>query len=427
MKALMHAIVLDGTKDFVPSKKTILIDSKKIVKIQDDSLPIPDGCEIEDLTGKYVMPGLINLHAHLFGSGKPSKMLGGGGAQKKVIAFVNSPIGHPVADLLVKNHVKQMLFSGVTTVRTMGDFCYSDVRVRNLIRKGKAIGPRLLVCGPAITCVGGHGDGTFAKASNDLDELTQFVKNNIDQEVDLIKICVTGGVMDAKKRGEPGMVKMTLEQTKLICDIAHQCGLKVASHTESEKGIEVALEGGVDTIEHGSTLTEKTIEMFKKQNASFIITLSPALPLAKLPSEVTCLNELAQYNTEVLLKNMIEGGKKAIEENISVGLGTDCSCPLVPPYDTWRELDYFTKMYDETPTKAIHMATLGNAKIAGVDNITGSIEENKFADLIVLSKNPLDNIKNLQNLDEVYFEGKCYRHLKIKKNQEIEQQLDKLC
>lgn len=424
--AFINANLFDGTEnEKIRSKVTVVVNNEKIEKIG-ENIDIPQGCKIIDLSGKYLCPGLINLHAHLFGTGKPSKALGGGGSQKMLMKLIKTSFGHKIVDALVKSSVTETLYSGVTTERSSGDFCYSDVRARDFINSGKYPGPRMIVPGAAITCVGGHGDGTFAQTDNDPAILSSFVDERAKNKVDYIKICVTGGVMDAKVKGEPGEVKMTLEQTKAVCDKAHSLGFMVASHTESSKGIEVALKGGVDTIEHGSVLDDELVSLFKEQKSAFIVTTSPALPLAKLSPDITKLNELCVYNSEVLLKDMIAGGKRALKEGIPVGLGTDASCPLVTPYNMWREVYYFARYYGVTNAFALHTATLVNAQIIGIDNITGSIEEGKEADMIVVDGNPLEDLTVLKDVKTVMARGKLYENPKVKKNEQIENWLDSL-
>ena len=232
--------------------------------------------------------------------------------------------------------------------------------------------------------------------------------------------------MDAKKKGEPGELKMSLEQTKAVCNEAHRLGFQVASHTESPEGVKVALKGGVDTIEHGSLLDEEAIQLFKKHHASFICTLSPALPLAKFSSSLTKLNDLCQYNSQIVLSNMIEGCKQALDNQIPIGLGTDASCPFVTQYNMWREVYYFAQQIGVSNAFALYTATLGNAKIIGLDHITGSIEENKSADLIVMKKNPLENLQALEVIELVMVEGQLLKHPKIKKNNKIEMELNTL-
>lgn len=424
---LKNANIFEGkNKNEIQKNMSIIIENGKIKDILPSNERIEGDYQIIDLEGKYVLPGLINMHAHLFGTGKPSKILGGGDLQKRLVKFIHTPLGKTVIDLMVKKHITSALNSGVTTIRSSGDFCFSDVRIRNKINSGNLIGPRLIVPGPAITCIGGHGDGTFAVSDDSPEILANYVKSHKKQGVDYIKICVTGGVMDAKKKGEPGEVKMTLEQTKAVCSMAHELGLKVASHTESSKGIDIALEGGVDTIEHGSFLDENLVQKFKNHKSAFIVTTSPALPLAKLSPNITKLNEMCVYNANVILDGMIKGAKEALKNNIPIGLGTDASCPLVTPYDMWREIDYFVRFYGVSNAFAIHTASLGNAKILGIDDITGSIEVDKQADLIILKGNPLENIKELKRINKVMIGGKLIENPKYERNEEVDEWLDSL-
>ena len=421
---LYNCNLFDGKKDSGLVNVNIYIDNGIIVDINNGELK--EGYKIINLSNKYVMPGLVNLPAHLFGSGKPSKVLGGGSSQQKLIKFAGTKLGSKVLLHLVKNHVKKELYSGVTTLRSSGDFYYSDVKVRNLINKKKCVGPRLIVPGPAITVSGGHGDGTFAITGNTKEELENLVKLNKEHNVDYIKICVTGGVMDAKKKGEPGELKMNLEQTKAICDLAHEYGYKVASHTESNEGIKVALNAGVDTIEHGSLMDENDVKLFKEKGAVDVLTISPSLPLATFDPSVTKLNEMCIYNSNYLKDGMISGAKKCLENGVTVGLGTDASCPFVTPYDMWREVYYFAKYGGVSNTFALHTATLVNSSILGLDKEIGTIEIGKKADIIVCDNDFTIDIKELRNLTMVIKNGVIYKRIKIKKNKYIESKLDTL-
>ena len=159
-------------------KKDLYISDGKIQKITDHGTR-EIGFDVIDCTGKYALPGLINMHVHLFGTGKPSKALGGGKAQKRLVAFINTKLGRFVLSKMVEKSAKQMLLSGVTTVRSVGDLCYSDILLKKKIQKNKggARGLRLLVSGPAVTAPGGHGDGTFAISAQEPEELKKIVEN----------------------------------------------------------------------------------------------------------------------------------------------------------------------------------------------------------------------------------------------------------
>lgn len=277
-----------------------------------------------------------------------------------------------------------------------------------------------------MTVPGGHGDGTFAVIGSTPEELRRRTEEICAHGPDLIKTCVTGGVMDARKEGEPGELKMDLAQTRAVCGAAHAHGLKVAAHVESSEGVRVALEAGVDTIEHGAVLDEGLIALFLEKGAALVCTLSPALPLSKLDASVTKLSRMAQVNARVVADGVIAGAKAAMAAGIPVGLGTDASCPFVSQYNMWAELYWFAKYVGVSSAEAIRAATLVNARILGIDGETGSLEAGKRADLIVTAANPLEDLRALREVELVMCGGRLVRHPRVKKIPQIEEQIDRL-
>lgn len=417
--------MFDGYPTGGIKKCSILVNNDKIVKICDDNTA-ENGYKIIDLKGKYVVPGLINPHVHLFGTGLPSKVISGGKSQEMVMKLVYSKLGDIILGILVKSAALQQLNSGVTTVRSVGDMKYSDVILRNKINDGKFIGPRLIVSGPAITVPGGHGAGTMSITAEKPEDLKALVRQNNDRGVNFIKICVTGGVIDAKVKGEPGEVRMSLEQTKAVCDEAHKLGLKVASHTESVKGVKITAAAGVDSVEHGAALDDEIIKQMKASGSAMVVTYSPALPLTKIDPSISKLNPICVYNTEIVVNNMTAGAKDCLNNGILVGMGTDSSCPFSTQYNMWREVVFFKNNIGVSNAEALSVATLNNAKIIGVDKITGTIETGKSADFIVTEKNPLEDLSVLRNLDMVVVRGHIINDPHPKRMKSIEQQLDNM-
>lgn len=424
MKTLFkHVNLIDVEQNCAVFEDTsVLVENDKIVSIGEEA----KADRVIDVKGAYMLPGLINLHVHLFGSGAPSKALGGGPTQKFLMKFLKTKLGALTMDNIIKKTVDIQLRSGVTTLRAMGDFCYSDVRIRDKIKSGQMVGPRMLVSGPAITVPTGHGDGTFAVTSDDIPTLCSYVDKNIDAGVDWIKICVTGGVMDAKEVGHPGELKMSLEQTKAVCDHAHERGFKVASHTESPEGLEVALKGGVDTIEHGAFVNDECAELYKAHGAAQVITLSPCVPLSTLDPSITKLDDKATYNTKIVGQGMIDGAKRAMQDGIALGLGTDASCPLCMQYNTWRELEYLHQVCGMPIADTLRTATLENARIVDLGDVTGSIAVGKAADLLIVKENPLEDLKALRDPLYVMANGALLEQPQQKKNEQIESWLDSI-
>ena len=418
-----HCTILSGREDMTAEKDmAVVVEDGKIAAIVPDAQAPQDG-KVTDLGGRYLMPGLINLHVHLPAGGKPKKKQTDNNKLVKLI--LSNALTREVGVQLGTGFAKTELMSGVTTLRAVGGVSNFDSILRDRIDAGKAVGPRILAANSAIGTPGGHMVGSVAVGAESLDEAMALVRQRAEEGVDLIKLMITGGVLDAKVKGEPGVMKMPPEYVKACCDEAHKLGLQVAAHVESPEGVRVAIENGVDTIEHGAKMSEHEIELFQKNGAAYICTLSPAFPLARFDRAVTGISEMVQYNSEVVLDGCIEGAKAALQNGIPVGLGTDTGCPYITHYDMWRELYHFVKLAGVTPTFALHTATLKNAQIAGVADETGSIEVGKSADFLITDGDPLADFQTMRKPYMVVFRGKQYLQPKIKKYEECERELDR--
>ena len=421
--------ILNGTKDMqVQEGQVILVGNERITEI----LPAEEagkrnlkasGYEEIDLQGKYILPGLINMHVHLAGNGKPQKKQRDNEALVKKI--MSNGLTKAIAYHMVCGFAKDELYSGVTTIRTVGGLGDFDTRLRDDIAAGKKPGPRILAANEGISVPGGHMAGSVAIAAGSIEEALQHLEIAKAQKVDLVKLMITGGVLDAKEKGVPGELKMAPEMVKAVCDKAHAMGYKVAAHVESPKGVKVALQNGVDSIEHGAKADEEMIALFKEHNAFLCTTLSPALPYALFDRSITNASEVEQFNGNVVFEGIIDCAKAAIVNDIPVVLGNDVGCPWITQYDFWRELYYFHKYVGVSNTFALYTATCRGAEMAGIGDITGTLEPGKCADMIVVEKNPLEDIRALRNVDMVVSQGKVLRSPKVKKKQIVETELDK--
>ncbi len=369
------------------------------------------------------MPGLINLHIHLPSSGKPSKKQTD--AAKLVKLLTSTALSRKIAQTICEGNAKMQLMSGVTTVRTVGGITNFDTRIRDRILAGKVDGPRILAANMAVSVVEGHMAGSLAYEATSTEEACRDVELIIKDHPDLIKLMITGGVLDAKKKGEPGVLRMPPDYVKGCCSVAHKYGYPVAAHVESPEGVRVALENGVDTIEHGAALDEHQVALFKEKKASLICTISPALPLALFDRSISNSSEITQFNGKVVMDGIIAGAKTAIANGIPVGLGTDSGCPFITHYDMWRELVYFCKYVGVSNGFALYTVTKRNAEIARVGEVTGSIEVGKSADFLITEGNPLEDLTVLRTPYMIVARGKRFEHPKVKKYAEVENELDK--
>lgn len=421
--AYINGKILSGDKDMqVKQGLVIVTEGEKITDIVKEVPKSPD-MKVVDLEGRYIMPGLINMHVHLAGNGKPQKKQRDN--EKLVKTLMGTALSRAVAYKVVSDFARTELLSGVTTIRTVGGLGDFDTRLRDEIAAGKRVGPRILAANEGISVPGGHMAGSVAVAAHSIDEALKQLEHAGNEKVDLVKLMITGGVLDAKEKGVPGELKMKPEMVKAVCDRAHAAGYKVAAHVESPEGVKVALANGVDSIEHGAKPDDEMIRLFKEKNAFLCTTISPAVPYALFDRSLTNATEVEQYNGNIVFDGIVECAKAALANDIPVVLGNDVGCPWITQYDFWRELCYFHKYTGVSNAFALYTATKRSAELAGIGDITGSIEKGKCADMIVTKDNPLDRLEALRHVDMVIARGRVIDRPKIKVNSLVERELDK--
>ena len=427
--AFIHANALDGRPEMQPiPNTTVIVERGSITYVgPDDRAPIPRDAQIIDVDGAYLMPGLINMHVHLCGSGKPVSAGNAGALMKRL----DNKLGRAIVRRILKSSAQTQIASGVTTLRGAGDPLMCDIAVRDAINAGNYLGPRIIAPGCGITVPQGHGAGLFASIVTTPREAAAQVQELVARGADVIKLFVTGGVFDAVEPGEPGVLRMQPDIAAAACGAAHSLGLPVMAHVESTEGVQVALEAGVDTIEHGAPMTPQIIELYQRsanqlhgRPASLTCTISPALPFAKLDPEKTRSTEVQKINGDIVCAGIIQSARQALEAGIPIGLGTDSSCPYVTQYDMWREIAYFASYTGVSNAFALHRATLGNAELLGLGHTTGSIEVGKEADIITTQRNPLDDLSALRDVTHVMVRGELADGLRAKRISELDAELD---
>ena len=420
--ALTNCVILDSSEHMEPQMgKAVCIDGEKIAEIT-DAQHIPAGYETVDLGGRYVLPGLINMHVHLPASGKPKKKASD---PKKLVKLITScGLMNKIGVNLCEGYAKTELLSGVTTIRTVGGVADYDTRIRDLAAAGRILAPRVLASNMAVSVPGGHMAGSLAYEAHTAAEAAAFVEKIAGDKPDLIKLMITGGVLDAEVVGEPGVLRMPPALVRAACDKAHSLDMLVAAHVESPEGVIVALQNGVDSIEHGAQPTQEMLDLFKARGAFQISTISPALPYALFDRSISHATYEQQENGKIVFDGIIALAKANLASGVPVGLGTDVGCPYITHYDMWRELNHFVKYCGVTPAFALYSATKLNARLAGIGDVTGSIEADKQADLIVCTDDPLKSPSALRTLDMVVKGGYRIDKPQVKKMPEVERELD---
>lgn len=418
--AIKNAIVLDGTRDMIAQDDVIVLVNEDRIEAIVPSSYDTKGYEDLDLEGQYLLPGLINLDVHLPFSGKVSKR------QMSPVTMTNLATAFPFTKKMLMRkcieNAKTQLMSGVTTIRTTGGIEDFDTKVRDVISDHTVQGPRIIASNQAISVPGGPLALSLAYEVNSDEEVAEKVHLLHDQGADYIKIVITGDMHDPDE--EPGVLKMPASYVRTAVINAHELGLKVTAHVEGQIGLSVALENGVDVIEHGSVFSKGMAETYKNNGTVNVCTISPTIPYAYLDSTMTFASEEAKHAGQVILRGIVEGAKACIAHNIPVGLGTVSGSPFVTHYDMWRELVYFTRYCHVDNNFAIHTATCVNAKILGKEFSVGTIESGKCADLIVCTRNPLADLSALRDLSYVIVKGQIIKSPQVEHYPEIDQALD---
>lgn len=404
IKAIKAGRLVDVINGKMLTNQIILINSDTIVSIG-TSLAIPSGAEIIDLSNATVLPGMIDCHTHL--TGEP-----GGDYYADIFrkTATDNAMRAPI-------YAKRTLLAGFTTCRDVGAADLVDISLRNAINEGIVEGPRLLVATFALGATGGHsdlsgfnpnlswkGNPDFTGVADGADEIRKRVRNNIKWGADVIKFCATAGVLSEEE--SVGAPQYSLEEMKALVDEAHMWGRKVVAHAHGTEGIHRAILAGVNSIEHGSIMDAETLQLMKQKGTWYVPTIFVADYVIKeftkkgYPEKI--LNK-ARKITPALATSF----SNAVKAGVKIAYGTDAG--VFPHGLNAKQLSYLVR-YGFTPMQAIESATINAADLLGWKEKTGSIETGKYADIIAVKENPLDNISSLENVFFVMKGGIVYKN-----------------
>jgi imidazolonepropionase-like amidohydrolase len=404
---LRAARIFDGVSERVASPGVVVILGDKIRGVGPNA-EIPAGSEVIDLGDSTLLPGFIDAHTHLSQSYVADRReadlndLQRTVAEKALRASVNARV---------------TLMAGFTTVRDVGADDFIDVGLRNSIRDGAILGPRMLVSTHAIGTTGGHCDGSagfrfglFGRETgiedgiaNSPDAMRATVRFNIKYGADLIKVCATGGVLSPTD--DVDTPQLTQAELDALVDEAHALRRKTAAHAHGAEGAKRAIRAGIDSIEHGTFMDDEALEMMKARGTYYIPT-ELALEGVKETLEKGYLPPLIAAKGRAAMASLDKTVQNAIKRGVKIGLGTDAAV-----YPHGRNAEEFGLLVRNgmKPIDALKAGTSVDAQLLGVFGTTGSIEQGKSADIVAVPGNPLENIRSTEKVSFVMKEGIIYK------------------
>lgn len=397
--------LIDTEKGVVLTKKTVIVSGEKIKAIK-NGFVVPENPKdvVVDLKSKTVMPGLIDMHVHMENEYNPARYMDQFTANEADVAFKSV------------NYAEITLLAGFTTVRDLGGTGV-NIALRNAINNNTIVGPRIFTAGKAIATTGGHADPTNGRNKllmgdpgpeqgviNSPDEARKAVRQRYKNGADNIKITATGGVLSVAKNGQNP--QFTIEEVKAICATAKDYGMIIAAHAHGDEGMQRAVIGGVTTIEHGTKMSIKTMDLMKEYGTYFVPTITAGKAVAENA-------KIEGFYPEIIVPKALEIGPKiqstfakAYKRGVPIAFGTDAG--VFPHGLNAKEFGYMVEV-GMPEMEAIQSATITNAKVLGLADQLGQIKTDYIADIVATDSNPIDDISAMERIDFVMKAGKIYK------------------
>lgn len=390
--------VLDVERGVMLKDHDILVEEGRIKAVGRKGTLGASGATRIEMGGAYLLPGLSDSHVHLTNRADQH-------------GYRRLAISTPRAAISGVANAEKTLRAGFTTVRNLGAPGFTDVDLKDAIDSGEVAGPRIIPAGQSIGITGGHCDSNLlpyedhAVGGGVADgpwAVRQKVRENKKYGAEVIKFCGTGGVLS--KGTTIGAQQFTLEEMKAIVSEAHELGLKVAVHAHGAKGIQTALEAGVDSVEHASLITDESLKLAVKQGTFLSMDIYVSDFILSEGEAAGILPESLEKEKTVG-KAQRERFQAAVKAGAKIAYGTDAG--VYTHGFNGRQFAYMVQ-WGMRPAEAIRAATLGNAELFGLKDEIGSLSAGKRADIIAVKGDPLTNIRELEDIDFVMKDGAVF-------------------
>jgi imidazolonepropionase-like amidohydrolase len=404
-QTIIHAgTVIDvNTGEMLDGRSIVIADGL----IQSIEVGYREGATVVDLRDATVMPGWLDMHVHIGAENNPNR---------QVERFTMEPADHALRAAV---YAERTLMAGFTTVRDLGTQNGVAQSLRRAISEGWAKGPRIFTAGKSLATTGGHADPTNGVKSeyrgdpgpaegvvNGVADAYAGVRSRYKEGADLIKITATGGVLSQAKSGQNP--QFTVAEIEAIVTAARDYGFKVAAHAHGAEGMKRAVLGGVDSIEHGTLMTEDVMRLMKRRGTWYVPTITAGKFVADKAQTPGYFSELVRPKAEAIGPKIQDTFGRAYRAGVKIAFGTDTGVP--PHGENWKEFGYMMEA-GMPPMEAIQSATVSAAQLLGESERLGSIEPGKFADIIAVPGDPTADVSLFGKVSFVMKDGVIYKHL----------------
>ncbi len=397
--------LIDTKNGKVLTNKTIVVTGNKISSLQDGYVnPTSPNDKVIDLKTKTVMPGWIDMHVHIESETSPTQYLDEFTMNEADVAYSAQEIA------------KRTLMAGFTTVRDLGGSGV-NVSLRNAINSNKVAGPRIFTSEKSLATTGGHADPTNGVKSslmgdpgpkdgvvNSIEDARKAVRQRYKNGADWIKITATGGVLSVAKSGSNP--QFFVDEIKAIVEAAKDYGMQVAAHAHGDEGMQRAIKGGVKTIEHGTQMSEATMDLMKENNVYLVATISAGKYVADKAKVENYYPAIIVPKALAIGAQIQETFGKAYKRGVPIAFGTDAG--VFPHGENAKEFIYMTEV-GMPIMAALQSATTTNAKLLAMETQIGVLQAGYLADIIATDEDPTQNIKTVENVVFVMKDGVVYK------------------